>query len=184
LLVIWSRALKPRTTTLRPSQSRTAARRADSGFNRRGFSLVELVIVLVIIATVSAIAIPRYSSAAGTYRADMAARRLASDIALAQSQARTTGQLADILFAAGSSTYALVQQSGLDGGSRRFKVNLAAEPFMTTMESVQISDAGSTLTFDGYGKPTQGARIVLNSAGHQRVVTIDQSSGAINVTSP
>jgi prepilin-type N-terminal cleavage/methylation domain-containing protein len=46
----------------------------------KGFSLLELVMVVAIVGIVSAIAVPRYSTAACNYRAEVAARRVAKDI--------------------------------------------------------------------------------------------------------
>ena len=44
---------------------------------------MELVLVMVIVATLAAIAVPRYAQATSRYRADAAARRIAADLSLA-----------------------------------------------------------------------------------------------------
>src|SRR5438105_3411892 len=99
----------PQARNLRPCVALPARRRADSAFRppmltrrasifRLAFSLVELTVVLALVVIVSAIALPRYWSSAGYYRVDLAARRLAADLALAQTHARTTAQFQNVRF--------------------------------------------------------------------------------------
>ena len=67
---------------------RRAARRAASCSARGGFSLFELLIAMSVIAIIAAVAVPRYASSVGRYRAESAARRVAADLTLAQAKAR------------------------------------------------------------------------------------------------
>src|SRR5688500_12739493 len=65
------------------------ARRPDG--RARGFSLIELVLVVATIAVLSAIAVPKYADAMNRYRVDLAAKRVVADFALARSSARGSG---------------------------------------------------------------------------------------------
>ena len=55
--------------------------------NRRAFSLMELVVVLVLMGIVAAIALPRFGSSAARATGRSAAERIAADIAWLQAEA-------------------------------------------------------------------------------------------------
>jgi len=185
------------THSIRPCVAPTAPRRADCVWPwhgrpapvpcarafRSAFSLLELTIVLAIIVSVSAVALPRYWSSIARYRVDMAARRIAADLSLAQSKAKATGQFRNVDFHATNPAYLLPEESSLTAPAPAvFTVNLARD--FISFDSCILTDRGRRLTFDGFGQPAQGLTLVLSSAGHIRIVSVDQSSGAINVTTP
>src|SRR4051794_26840540 len=95
----------------------------------RGFSLFELVIVLAVVSVVSAIAIPRYSSSLENYHASFAARKIAADIALAQSTARGTSGPQTVTFAGGGLSYSVSGVAALDAGAGGYSVDLSKAPF-------------------------------------------------------
>ena len=168
---------------IRPSNAPTAPSRADC-VCRSAFSLLELTIVLAIIVATSAVALPRYWSSIGRYRVDLASRRLASDIAMAQSHARTTGSFRNVVFSPGSATYVLSEESAVNGGPGAYTINLASDPYLVSFATITATDSGRRVTFDGFGQPAQGIAIAITCAGHQRTVRVDQTSGSINVTTP
>ncbi|MBI3866026.1 MAG: prepilin-type N-terminal cleavage/methylation domain-containing protein, partial [Planctomycetia bacterium] len=63
-----------------------------------GFTLVELVIVILILGIASVIAVPRFVNTLNSSRARTAARRVANDVALVRSWARITSQSQSITF--------------------------------------------------------------------------------------
>lgn len=172
------------SSSIRPCDAPPACRRADRVSQARGFSLIELTIVLAVIVIASAVALPRYWSSIGRYRVDMAARRLAADLALAQARARATGQFRNVKFSRASLTYTLLEENPLNASAAHYAVNLDDDPFTVSVASFSLSDSGVTITFDGYGQPAQGASIKLSAAGHTRTITLDRSSGAISVATP
>ena len=57
---------------------------------RRGLTLIDLTVVVVITAIAAALALLRYAGAVGDFRAAPAAQRVAADLALARWTARST----------------------------------------------------------------------------------------------
>jgi len=70
-----------------------------------GFSLLELIIVMLILGIVSAIAIPKYSASLDRYRAQVVLQRLAQDIELCRRHARFTAQTVSMTISFGNSFY-------------------------------------------------------------------------------
>src|SRR5437763_12147293 len=91
-------------------------------FFRGAFSLIELMLVIAIIAVVSAMALPRYSNSLHAYRATMAAKRIASDLQLAQFRARSLSTTRTVTFTAAASSYQLAGESDLSTAASIYTV--------------------------------------------------------------
>jgi prepilin-type N-terminal cleavage/methylation domain-containing protein len=142
------------------------------------FSLFELVIVLVLVAIVSAIAVPRYSSSLDNYRASFAARKIAADLAMAQTAARAASASRTLSFTSAAS-YQVSGVSALNGATGTYAVDLSSDQYKTT---VTVSFAGATqVTFDGYGHPDNAGSITVRSGGAVRGITLDAQSGACTI---
>jgi prepilin-type N-terminal cleavage/methylation domain-containing protein len=142
----------------------------------RAFSLVELVLVLAIVAVVSAIAIPRYGNSITKYRLDAAARRIITDFAQARSQAMTTSQSQTIVFTTATSTYQIAGVTGLDVKTAPYAVDLRLDPYQATLVSASFGGS-STATFDAYGAAAAGGTVVIQVGGTQKTITLDADSG-------
>ena len=140
------------------------------------FTLIELVLVIATIAVLSAIAVPRYADALARYRTDLAAKRVAADLLLARANARTTGTVQVVNFAADG--YTLTGMPAPDGGAGDYAVRLSDEPYGATLGTVAFGDPPATsVTFDRYGTPNASGGVVVKAGRHQKTVSVDVVSG-------
>lgn len=144
-----------------------------------GFSLAEVVLVLAIIAVVSAMAVPRYSASQGRYRAELAARRVVADLALAQARARSLSASQTVTFTT-DSRYTIVGMADLDHSSSTYQVDLSAPPYQGTIVSAAFG-SGSNLVFNGYGVPSTGGTVVVQADNVSKTIVIDPDSGTATI---
>ncbi len=150
---------------------------------RPAFSLLELTVVLVIIALMSAIAVPRYSRSLERYRVEGAARRIVADLAYARSLARATGAPKTASFDVAGNAYTLIGVADIDHGSPVYTVDLAGDPYNCQITSAILddaTDAGDAVTdviFDGYGVPDSDGTIVVTVNGQSRTIQLDAVTG-------
>ena len=154
-----------------------------SAAGSRGFTLVELVLVLAIGAVLAAIAAPKYAAATNRYRVDGAARRLAADLSLARATAKATSGNCSVAFRATPNSYGIPTLAASDGRGGVYSVQLGAEPYNVSIASIVFSDGldDDILTFDGYGVPDSGITIVIGARGWARTVAVAASTGEVTV---
>ena len=145
-----------------------------------GFSLLELVLVVAIVAVVAAIAVPRYGRASARYRLDLAARRVAADLRMAQSYARAASSPSTVHYTPATNEYRLLNVVSFDGASGNYAVFLAREPYRVTLS---LADFGgnSQVTFDGWGRCDYGGTVVVKLGAQQRSVTVDSETAQVNI---
>ncbi len=147
-----------------------------SNFPFRGFTLIELMIVLVVMAVAAAVAVPRYARSVQRYRLDAATRHLAAQFDLAQRYARAHGKTVTL---STDTTDSRVRFSDADGVTVS-DTQLDESPFIAALTEVKISN-GTALQFDGYGKPNTTAKLAITVGDQQRVVTYDADTEQTNV---
>lgn len=143
----------------------------------RAFTLIELLIVLAIIATISAIAVPRYQLATARYRAIGAARRLAADIETMRQDAiaRSLGQRLRIRNA---TTYQLTDNTAGWAAASVRSIDLAYDPYRARFTSTDLG-IDAELLFNGYGIPDGAATMTLASGVVSAQVSVDAATGAV-----
>lgn len=132
--------------------------------------------VAAVLAVLAALAIPRYARSVSRWRAGSAAHRIAADIALAQRQARTTSAAQRIEFNVAGSSYTLVGMTHPDRPAQTYTVQLAAEPYLTTVVSVNFG-GDSTLIFNGYGLPDSSGEVRISAGGLSYRVWVNADTG-------
>jgi prepilin-type N-terminal cleavage/methylation domain-containing protein len=150
---------------------------------RRGFTLVEVVIVMVVMVIVAAIAIPKYGNSLSQYRADLAARRLAADLGLAQASARASSSSRSVTFRPAENGYGISGVNDLDRAGSPYAVMLSASPYYAALGSIAFTDSNNDnqVVFDGFGVPDSGATIQVICKSARRTVTLNAATGAASV---
>jgi prepilin-type N-terminal cleavage/methylation domain-containing protein len=147
---------------------------------KRGFSLLELFLVVAIVVVAAAVAVPRYGRASGRYRADLAARRVMADLRLAQSWAKAASSSRTVSFSTAASQYQLLNIPAPDGMPGDYTVVLSAEPYQADLTNVSF-DGSPQVIFNGWGLPDRGGTVTLSAGGQQRTVVVDGVTGRISV---
>jgi len=146
----------------------------------RGFSLLEVVLVLAITLTFASIAVPLYSRAVFRHQADLAARRVAADLRQAQSCARTASASRTVAFSAGTETYELSSVVSFDGAPGNYIVDLTEEPYDAQLVSADFGGSGQ-IVFDGWGTPNSGGAVVVAVGAEQRTIVVDGETGQVTI---
>jgi type II secretion system protein H len=141
-----------------------------------GFTLMELVLVLAIIAILAAIAAPRYGHSATRYQADLAAQRVMADLALAQSTARAGSSSRMVVFSMGTNSYSIQGWVSMQDRPAAYVVDLSEPPYEATLGDVDFNSS-ATITYNGWGQPSSGGTIVLQVGSEQRTIYVDSETG-------
>jgi prepilin-type N-terminal cleavage/methylation domain-containing protein len=158
---------------------------------RRAVSLLELVMVMAIIATVATIAAPRYAMSLAAYRADAAARRIVADLGMARVMARTEGRRVRVKFdnTANKDLYFFEDEPDPHDPEEDYTVDLQKDPYRAELVLIDF-DTKEEVAFDAYGaavkhdsgKPFAGpGTIVVASGGIQKTITVDTATGKATV---
>lgn len=145
---------------------------------RRGFSMIELVMVLAILGVFAGVASVRLANSAERARVEAAARRIVNTIDDARSRARTHSADCKVLF---STSPAGMEIKGVSSSAAELdRIPLHAAPYRIELKTQDLSGDDS-LEFDRYGRPKSGGRLLVKSGHHQRVVVVDPETGRAKI---
>lgn len=137
---------------------------ATAPIRGRGFSLLELVLVIVVTATLGGIALPRMSASTGHARVEQGADRIEAFIDEACRIARATSKTAVVTIDTTEDTMELA------AGARTIVLALGDAPYHADITAASFK-GGKILTIDGMGVPNSGGTVTIASASSQRVIT-------------
>lgn len=167
----------------------------------KGFTLVELIVVVVIIGIVSMIAVPMMSSAADM-QARSAANRIAADLDYAKSLAMTHQKAFSVVFNPTSESYdiretatdTLVSNPMQPGSNylvdftvdrRLSRVNIASSNFDSDISNaVTFNYLGTPYSGKGLTSPLTVGRITLGADNFTMYVDIEPVTGYVTITGP
>ena len=149
--------------------------RAGLTHETSGFSLMEIMMVLAIIMTLAAVAIPRYVDSLARYRLRIATRRIVQDFAMVRSEAQSTSTQRTLRFDVGHDRYQLISFVDLVDSQAPYTVDLSEEPYCVRLVSANFADRTS-VSFDGYGLAENGGSVVIQVGSETKTIILDAES--------
>lgn len=148
----------------------------------RGFTLVELTMVVAITAVIAAIAVPRFFNSTTRYKLEAATRRLIGDIEYAQQEAIASSSSRTLTFNFFTRSYTI---TSLDADGNKVvvsTVSLNEGPYQTSSLAASIAgNASNPIKFDGFGKPNGSGTIQLRNGTDRKIITMDGVTGRMTV---
>ena len=134
-----------------------------------GYSLLELVVVMAVIAVLTGAAVVGYGPMLAAWRLNAAARQVIIDIKVARARAIGEGVSHRVHFSVQGNTY----QQQRQGPSEQYAPTGPPTTLPTTIETTKCTAAGSNITFAPQGHTrTFGTITLQNAGGDQRQVVI------------
>jgi len=143
---------------------------------RRGYSLIELLLVLAIVAVVAAIAAPRYGSAMSRYAAESAARRIVADLDQARELAKSASGSYVVNFQSASATYDFGPVGALVTAPTVQVVRASREPYGVALAGASFG-GDAAVVFNGFGVPDSGGSVQVKRGTREYIVTLSATTG-------
>lgn len=152
-----------------------------------GFSLIEILIVVMIIAIAAAMAIPMMSSAGGI-QVRSAANMVAADLEYAKSMAISRQKMYAVVFDKSTESYQIFEDSNgvvYHPVKKGFKyiVNFSSDGRLSKVDITDVVfNSGEVVEFDYLGSPDNGGVITLQADGTTVTIIVEAVTGFISIS--
>ncbi|MGD8961389.1 MAG: GspH/FimT family protein [Desulfobacterales bacterium] len=134
-----------------------------------GFSLFELLVVLAVVAVVSAIVTPSILSWRSNAKLRGAAGNLKGDLQLSKAKAVRERSPVTITFLA---THYQVTFTDKDGNVRTLRNRKLPAGVRVDLDSTNFTSMGDKTVFNGRGLPQAGSAVLVNNSGQQKTIIV------------
>jgi prepilin-type N-terminal cleavage/methylation domain-containing protein len=148
---------------------------------RPGFTMIELVIVVLILGILGSVAAPRYLETLANYRTDATAKRIVADLQITKRRAQQTSTSQTIVFYVVENRYEITTMNDLDHTKTIYEHRLGEGVSQAKLVSASFGGS-STLVFDLYGQPSSAGTIVINAGSGNHTIEVG-ASGKISAPS-
>ena len=166
---------------MRPERSKSHETR---GVARVGFTLIELIVVVVILAIMAAVVIP-YVTGTSSMKAQSAARLVMSDLEYAQDLAITSQSDITVTFDTSGNFYGVSNESGPLNHPITKKTYVVDFDTLAGLSGVSLTAAsfggGSSVTFDSLGAPSPDGSVNVSAGVSGYQVTVAPITGRVTV---
>lgn len=151
-----------------------------------GFTLIEIIIVVVIISIAALIAIPMMSSAADI-QVCSAADMIAADLEYAKSMAVSRQKSYKVIFDTVNESYRIEDESRIIthpvNVGKFYEVNFKTDSRVSQVDIDTVDFAGDDrVVFDYLGVPSSGGSVTLVAGGKTITVYVETATGYISVS--
>ena len=149
--------------------------------NLAGFSMIELIIVIVLIGIFTAMAMTRTDTGLTTIREQIAIDQITNDIDLARSMAFARNEPITIMFDKNQESYGVYNGSGIIKdfpNSNNDGIILLDNSYLRNIDIKEVNFGGlANLQFQPLGDPVSGGTIELNT----KIITVESITGKWSV---
>ena len=147
---------------------------------RAGFTLIDMVVTVLLLAILTAVAAPKFSASLNRMRVESAAKRIRADLRLVRQKAISRSSTETIQFSTVSNNYTIPGMDDLNHPGQAYTVSLTIYPYNAAIVSASLG-GDSDLQFDRYGQSDSGGTITVQSGSYQQTVTVNADTGKATI---